>query len=88
MGQYHDIESFCKKTGSKVQHLDGNSTGSHFTLGTDGLLHYTEAHHDIFHHNTNKTGSPEFCIEAASKNADDFSDSEGQKPFCSPFCFR
>ena len=33
-------------------------------MGTDGLLHYTETHHDIFHHNQNKTGSHEFCIEA------------------------
>ena len=57
---YHqDKEGFCKKSGSKVQQSDGN-----FTLGTDGLLHYTETHHDIFHHNQNKTGSQEFCIEA------------------------
>jgi hypothetical protein len=52
-------------------------------LGTDGLLHYTEAHHDIFHHNTNKTGSPEFCIELESKNDEDFSNPEGPKHFIS-----
>ena len=56
---HQDKEGFCKKSGSKVQESDGN-----FTLGTDGLLHYTETHHDIFHHNQNKTGSQEFCIEA------------------------
>ena len=65
---YHqDKKGFCKKSGSKVQESDGN-----FTLGTDGLLHYTETHHDIFHHNLNKTGSQEFCIEATEDQGNSF----------------